>query len=133
MRFAVRQVCLVAMTGLGLVACATSVPRVSATTSSNPTRPTPPTAQTEVTCPQHAYRAQSSDLSDQITAIDTTCDMATRVVAAAPDRPNIDQPYAALGFHCVPGPESQPPGGGKSHFPFRCDDGQRAVITFNRY
>ena len=147
MRFPARPMGLAAATWLGLAACGSSGPGLSATTSStgvhavvasttSSSRSTPataPSSQTAVTCPQYSYRPQSSDLAGQITATNTTCDVATRVVASAPDRPYSGQPYTALGFRCVPGSESQPAGGGMSHVPYRCDDGRVAVITFDRY
>jgi hypothetical protein len=88
---------------------------------------------TPLACPPVAYRPQSSDLADNISALDTDCSTATGVVAAAPDRPHAGQAYQADGFDCRPGPESEPPGGGMSHIPYRCTNAAGAVVTFDRY
>ena len=88
---------------------------------------------TAITCGDYGYRPQSSDLAVEISGMHTSCLIATEVVALAPDRPTSGAPYDPVGFSCVAGPETQPPGGGMSGRTYRCDNGHGAVITFVRH
>jgi hypothetical protein len=56
-------------------------------------------------------------------------------VAAGPDTTDsgFARDYDAPGFHCTAGPETQPPGGGMSWWPYQCNNSTDATITFNRY
>ena len=71
-------------------------------------------------------------MADQVVA-GTTCTVATQVAAEAPDRSHPYTSHSTMGFGRTVGLETQPPGGGMSHNPYRCDNGQGSIITFNRY
>lgn len=93
----------------------------------------PTTTAAVTSCGTYAFAPQSSDLANNISVVGATCSTAKAVVAAAPDRPNTGSAYSAKGFRCDPGPETQPPGGGMSHWHYTCATGSGASVTFDRY
>ena len=146
---AVTRAWLVAL-GIVLAACGTSrAPSVpvrgpsggaSSTTTGKPTPSATSSSATAVAgasatlaCGGYAYRPQSSDLASDISATGTDCLVARRVVAAAPDRPTSGLSYKEEGSRCTAGPESQPPDGGMSTVPYRCESRGGGVVTFRRY
>jgi hypothetical protein len=88
-----------------------------------------------VSCPDVAFRPQSSDLATDVAASATTCDVARSVVLGGPDVDNagFGKDYTTGGFACVAGPETQPPGGGMSTWTYRCTDAHGATVTFARH
>src|SRR5205823_4918075 len=88
-----------------------------------------------VSCPDVAFRPQTSDLATDVTAYATTCDVARSVVLAGPDvqSPAFGKDYRGAGFTCRAGPETQPPGGGMSGRLYDCTDGHGAAVAFTRH
>jgi hypothetical protein len=131
---------------IALLACTSTKPNAQAGATPRTTTPAtvgtttsataePATVGTTINCPQVGIRPHSSDLADEVTATGTDCATATSVIRTGPDRgdPRSGHDYDSEGFHCVAGSETQPPGGGISHYPYDCDNGMGATITFNRY
>ena len=88
-----------------------------------------------VSCPDVAFRPQSSDLATDVAVSATTCDVARAVVLGGPDlsSPGFGKDYTTRGFTCVAGPETQPPGGGMSTWSYDCRDAYGATVAFARH